>query len=250
MKKLIAVELTKMRYYWVIWGVALFALGASGMSALNSRYDDIAAQYPEVEYMLFFYITGRTFSILTILATAYVINEDFSMRTVQNVLSVGVDVVKYYLSRLFAQMLFVFFLYLLGFAVYMAVRILSQGEVNNAMSFGELMGIFMMMALQLMAYVAIAGAISTFVRNQAAAMIIGETWLFLAIVFDAYRESGAGVLRFMKYEPLMVMQRVDTWGMPDVVFTSVYFQYGFSAAVLIAAAAGVGYLRFAYSDVH
>lgn len=249
MRKLIAVELTKMRYYWVIWGVALFALGASGVSALSSRYGDIVARYPAVEYMLFFYITGRTFSILTILATAYVINEDFSMRTVQNVLSVGVNVVKYYLSRLFAQMLFIFSLYLLGFAVYVAVRILSQGKVNTAMSFGELMGIFMMMALQLMAYVAIAGAISTFVRNQAAAMIIGEMWLFLAILFDAYRESGAGFLGFMDYEPLMVMQKVEIWGMPGAVFTFGYFKYGFSAAVLIAAAGAVGYLRFVNSDI-
>ncbi len=250
MKKLIAVELTKMRYYWVIWGVALFTLGTSGLIALSDRYADIVARYPAAEYLMFFYTTGRTFAILTILATAYVINEDFSMRTVQNVLSVGVDVVKYYLSRLFAQMLFVFGLYLLGFVLYVAVRILSRGEVNTAMSLGELMGTFMMMALQLMAYVAIAGAVSVFCRNQAAAMIIGETWLFVAILLDAYRGNGVGILGFMKYEPLMVMQRVDTWGMPGTVFTPVYFQYGFSAAVLIAAAAGVGYLRFANSDVH
>lgn len=249
MRRLIAAELTKIRYYRVIWGVALFALGISAAAALNGRYEDIAVRRPDVEYLLFFYITARTFAILTILATAYVINEDFSMGTVRNVISVGVDVVKYYLSRLLAQMLFVFGLYLLGFAVYVAARILSTGQVNTAMPFGELAGTFLMMALQLMAYVAIAGAISMFFRNQAGAMIVGELWLFLSIMLDAYRASGASFLGFIVFEPLMVMQRVDVWGMSGAVYTFGYFKYGFSAAALIAAAAAVGYLRFMLSDL-
>lgn len=249
MRKLMAVELTKMRHYWVLWGVSLFALGFSAAAALSGRYESAVTQYPVLEYLLFFYVTGRTFCILTILATAYVINEDFSMRTVQNVLCVGINVVKYYLSRLFAQMLFVFCLYLLGFVVFAAVRILSRGEVNTAMPLGMLMGVFAMMALQLMAYVAIAGAISMFCKNQTVAMITGELWLFLGIVLDAYRESGIGFLGFMEYEPLMVMQKVEFWGLPGRIFTSGYFKYGVSAAGLIVGACAVGYLRFAHSDM-
>ena len=250
MRKLMAVELTKMRYYRAIWGVALFAFGISGAAAVSGRYEGAVTQYPILEYLLFFYVTGRTFCILTILSTAYVINEDFSMRTVQNVLSVGVNVVKYYLSRLFAQMLFVFCLYLLGFIFFVAVRILSRGEVNTALPLGTLIGVFAMMALQLMAYVAIAGAISMFCKNQTVAMIAGELWLFLAIVLDAYRESGTGFLGFLEYEPLMVMQKVEFWGLPETVFTLSYFKYGIFAAALIVVACAVGYLRFAHSDLH
>lgn len=250
MRKLIAVELTKIRYYWVMWGAVLFALGASVAAALAGRYEETVAQYPVLEYLLFFYVTGRTFAILTILIAAYAINEDFSMGTVRNVLSVGVDVVKYYLSRLFALMLFISGVYLLSFLLYVAVRILSTGRVNGAMAMGELMGVFLMMALQLMAYVAIAGAISMFLRNQAAAMITGEMWLFVALVLAEYNKSGAGILGFIGYEPLMVMQKVDVWGIPGKVFTLGYFKYGLSAAVLIVLASAVGYLRFMGSDLN
>ena len=249
MRKLMGVELTKMRYYRVVWGVAVFALGVSGAMGLNKKYDEVIAYYPFMEYIVFFYATCRYFSILTILVTAYVINEDYSMRTVQNVLSVGVDKVKYYLSRLFSQMLFVTCLYLLSFMVYVAVRILSQGRVVTAMSFGALAGVFLMMTLQLMAYVAVASTVSVFCRNQAVAMITGEIWLFLAILFYAYKESGAGFWGFMDFEPLMVMQKVDVWGTPGVVYTLGYFKYMVSAVILTAAAAAVGYLRFVRSDL-
>lgn len=248
MRKLIYVELIKLRYYRVIWGVVLFAMGMSAATALSGKYRGIVERMPETEYMLFFPVLCRTFAILAILSTAYAINGDFSMRTVQNVLSVGVDVGKYYLSRLFSQMLFVSVLYLAGFAVFVATRIVSRGEVNRALPFGSLMGIFFMMALQLMAYVAIANAVSMFFRNQAAAMAAGELWLFLAIIFDGFRASGARLMAFMEYEPLMVMQRVEFWGMPGRFF-ALGLKYALSAAVIGVAAAAVGYVRFRRAGV-
>lgn len=248
MRKLIGVELTKMRYYWVIWAIALFAVGDSIAIALNNGYEPTLAFYPEAEYVIFLYATCRVFSILTVLSTAYVINEDFSMRTFQNVFSVGVSKVKYYFSRLFSQMLFVFGLYLLSCAAYVAARVLYQGSFNTAMPFGRFLAAFLIMALQLMAYVAISNMISMFCRNQFVAVAVSETWLFLALVLDAYREMGIRFFGFMTYEPLMVMQRVDDWGMSETIFTFGVFQYAVSALALTVVTGAIGYVHFIRSD--
>lgn len=79
-------------------------------------------------------------------------------------------------------------------------------------------------------------------------MAAGELWLFLAIIFDGFRASGARLMAFMEYEPLMVMQRVEFWGMPGRFF-ALGLKYALSAAVIGVAAAAVGYVRFRRAGV-
>ncbi|RKJ19526.1 hypothetical protein D7X48_13105 [bacterium D16-50] len=61
MRKLMAVELTKMRYYRAIWGVALFAFGISGAAAVSGRYEGAVTRYPILEYLLFFTLPAEPF---------------------------------------------------------------------------------------------------------------------------------------------------------------------------------------------
>ena len=77
MRKLIYVELIKLRYYRVIWGVVLFAMGMSAATALSGKYRGIVERMPETEYMLFFPVLCRTFAILAILSTAYAFMRTF-----------------------------------------------------------------------------------------------------------------------------------------------------------------------------
>lgn len=249
MRKLIGVELAKMRHYRVVWGVAVFEAGYSASIALNGRFADRIARYPELEYIIFLFAACRMFSILAVLSTAYVVNEDFSMRTVQNVLSVGVSVGKYYFSRLFSQMLFVSALFLLSTAAYGAAGTAARGGVGTAAPVGETAAVILVMLLQLMAYVSFANMVGVFCRHQSAAMVAGETWLFLAIIFEGYREMGVRFFGFMAYEPLIVMQSVEKWGLPGAVSVPGVLRYVVSAAVIIAVTSGVGYVRFVRADI-
>ena len=70
-----------MRCYWMTWGVGLFFIAHSVYMALRGTYVSSLNRYPSIEYVLCLYSTARMLSIVTILLTAYVIAEDFSMRT-------------------------------------------------------------------------------------------------------------------------------------------------------------------------
>ncbi len=109
--------------------LGLFFIAHSVYMALRGTYVSSLNRYPSIEYVLCLYSTARMLSIVTILLTAYVIAEDFSMRTVQNVLAAGISRGKYYFSRLCAQMIFIFSLYSAGYGAYIVTRILSTGKV-------------------------------------------------------------------------------------------------------------------------
>ena len=71
MGKLVGVELRKMSRCRLVWGVALFILGTSSLTAFKDTYDYAAyTRYANFEYMMYTHATARVFSALTILVTA------------------------------------------------------------------------------------------------------------------------------------------------------------------------------------
>lgn len=249
MRKLIGIELVKMRRCGAAWLVALISVGQSVFYAvMDGRYIQAIARYPRTEYILYIYGTARWFCMASLFMTAYAIAGDFSMRTVLNVLSAGISKRKYYLSRLYAQMLFIFGLYACGFAAFVATRILRTGRISTAFPPLQLLLLFLAMAMQPLAYVAVANMISVCCKRQTLAIVISEAWLFLVLILRMYFKAsvlnGKGP---MAYEPMWVLESVDQYAGP-------VFHYGFlkgavSAAVIIAVSAAAGYLCLTRSDV-
>lgn len=256
MGNLIWVEFRKMRCYWVTWAVGLFFLGHSVYIALQDAYAAGLARYPALEYVTFLYGTARMLSIVTLFLTAYVIAEDFSMRTVQNVFAAGIARGKYYFARLLSQIIFIFALYSAGFMTYIAARILSTGKINSQMPAGEFLAIFVVMALQPLAYAAFATMVSVFCKNQATSVVASESWLFFSIVLRLYSIEGIpgktanAYVGPIAYEPLTVLERfMDDYVIPGRVLTFGFFQCGLSALLIIIVSSLIGYAHLRRSDV-
>lgn len=249
-KKLIKIEFVKMRQYWVIWAVMFSALVHSAFMAFKSNYDSYIVELPKIEYALFTYVTARWFSLIVLLSVAFVISEDFHMRTVQNVLVVGISRQKYYWSRLLSQFFFVLVMYAGCCPVYVIGRILYNGSINTSMPPGEFLIVFLIMLLQLLAYASFANMVSVFCKNQVTSIVISLLWIFLAILMRAFSYEGDVPGGIMAYEPLAVMERyggnfVDR----NQVFTFASYQCGISALVIMIVTSIIGYVRFAHSDV-
>lgn len=257
MRNLIRVEFRKMKYYWMTWGVGLFFIAHSVYMALRDTHVSSLNRYPSIEYVLCLYSTARMLSIVTILLTAYVIAEDFSMRTVQNVFSAGIGRGKYYFSRLCAQMIFAFFLYSAGYGAYIVTRILSTGKVNTQMPAAEFLAVFFVMALQLLAYVAVTTMVSVFCKSQSASVVAAEAWLFFSIVLRLYsiKEVPGGTAAVVyrgpiAYEPLTVLERfLEDFVLPGRVLTFDFFLCAVSAALIITVSSAAGYMHLQRSDV-
>lgn len=252
MTKLIVTELVKMRRYWIIWAAILTSLGHSIYSAYVYPYEYVIAQNSEslkMEYVSFAYITPRWFSIVILMAVAYAIAEDFSMRTVQNALSVGISRKKYYVSRLVAQLVFVFAMFTVGWIAFIITRIIVRGEVNTAMPLGEFLTFFVIIALQMMVYASLASMISILTRRQAIAVAVSESWIFFAIVLRTwYISYRLNILYFIVYDPLVVIESMDDY-LAAGIFTFTFLKFGISAIVIIAVTSIIGYVHFMRSDV-
>lgn len=258
MKKLIGIELVKMRHYLATWLIAFITIGQGVFYAAVMKYASAIARYPKLEYISYIYSTARWICMASLFTAAYAIAGDFSMRTVQNVLSTGVDKKKYYLSRLFAQMIFMFAIYAGGCVAFILTRIASTGTVNTAMPFWEFLAVFLVMALQPMVYVALANMISIFCKNQGIAIILGELSLFLALILriyslgkDFYTGSGPKLLKGpIAYEPLYLLETCDMYVYSDAgIFSFAFFKYAVSALILIIITSAIGYVRLMRSDL-
>lgn len=259
MKKLIGIEFMKMKYYLVTWLAAVITVGQGFFHAvLMDKYHFNLVRYPKLEYVVYIYLTARLICMISLFMAAYVIAGDFSMRTVQNVLSTGVDRKKYYLSRLFAQMLFLFITYAGGCIAFVVSRIVITGAVNTAMSFWEFTAFFLVMALQPMVYIALANMISVFCKNQSIAVILSELSLFLALILriyamgeEFYTGTGSQLLKGpLAYEPLYLLETCDMYVYSAAgIFSFAYFKYAISALVIITITSAVGYVRLIRSDL-
>lgn len=248
MRKLIGIELVKMRRSGAAWLVALISLGQGVLYAvMDDRYTAVLVRYPRVEYILYTYNTARWFCMAALFMGAYAIAGDFSMGTVRNVMAAGIDKGKYYFSRLWAQMIFMWGLYAGGFAVFFAARILRTGRVNTAYTPAQFLPLFLVMSMQPLAYAAVANLIGVCCRRQLLSVVVSESWLFLVLILRMYvmgeeYYTNAGALRPqgpMACEPMWILERADRYAGP--VFSYGFLWYALSAAVIIAAAAAAGY---------
>ena len=257
MRKLIGIELVKMRHDWATWLMAVITIGQGFFYAASMRY--AIASYPKIEYISYVPSTARWICMASVFMVAYVIAGDFSMRTVQNVLSIGVDKKIYYLSRLFAQMIFIFVIYAGGCIVFVVSRIVLTGTVNTAMSFWEFMAVFLVMALQPMVYVALANMIGVFCKNQGIAVILSELSLLLLLILrmysvgeDFYTGDGSRLLLKgpLAYEPMYLLEICNAFAYSDAgIFSFSFFKYAVSALSIIAITTVAGYARLIHSDL-
>ena len=85
----------------LLWLVLVMYCAVGGYAGF---YDHaVMDTYKGVELFSLPEIMGLFLSFSTVMLTGYVIGGDFSRRTIQNVLSVGIDKKTYYYSRLLAQ---------------------------------------------------------------------------------------------------------------------------------------------------
>lgn len=259
MKKLIGIELLKMTHYPAVWLVTLISVGQGVYYAFTDQYALAVARYPEAEYIIFIHSTARWFCMAAVFLTAYTIAGDFSMRTVLNVLAAGIDKSKYYFSRLIAQMLFFFGLYVCGNLFYTAGRILYTGKFNHSLSVKEFLLLVLVMGMQVCAYAAVSNFISLCCKKQALSILLGEVWIFLSIVMriyavgeDFYRDQGGYHMPGgpVAYEPMYVMECVEYYVSAfDSVFCFGFLKYALSAAVIISVAGIAGYICMIRSDI-
>lgn len=249
MKKLIGIEWLKMKHYWVVWAVIFSAVIHCAFMAFKGNYDYAIAANPRIEYAVFMEVTARWFCMIVLLAVAFTISEDFSMRTVQNILAAGISRQKYYWAGLSSQLIFVSVLYAIGCVVYIVGRILYDGKMNTAMPLAEFIVIFLVMMLQLLAYAAFANMVSIFCKSQVTAMVISLMWCFFALIFRSYSSDGTSVTGIMAYEPLNVLEGFGPMVGSDRIFSLDFIQYGISAGVIIMITSVIGYVRFVHSDI-
>jgi len=256
MGKLIQVELTKIRRYPATWVVALITFAQALFWVFTHKYDANLARYPQVEYVLFTYSTARWFCISSVFLTGYIIAGDFSMRTVLNVLSTGIDKGKYYVSRLAAVLLFTWALFAGSNLFYIVVRILVTGNISTALPLKELLVLLSVMSLQVLSYAAIAHMISICCQKQGLSILLGEVYLFLALIIrmsamgeEYYTNAGYRLHGPIAYEPLYVLEKAADFLTGDTLFCFGFLKYALSAALIITVASLVGYARLTHSDV-
>lgn len=257
MGKLIRIEFTKLRWYPAVWIVVLVTLAQGVFFAFTGRYDNYIAYYPRQEHIIYAYSTGRWFCMAAIFLTSYVIAGDYSMRTVLNVLSAGVDKRKYYFSRLAAMLLFFFALFACGNLVYIATRFLVRGRVSAAVSVGEFLVMLLVMGMQVAAYVAVANLVSLCCKKQALSIIVGEITLFLILLLrlnlvgeEYYANVNYQLSGPIAFEPMYVLEEVDTYMYAwESLFGFGFLKYALSAAVIILVAGAAGYVCSLRSDV-
>lgn len=196
-------------------------------------------------------IMNMFLSFSAVMLTAYVIGGDFSRRTIQNVLSVGIDKKSYYYSRLLVQGMLTGVLFIgTGLIHVICHSLCPQGDANTQIAFlWQKLVIYMaVLLLQLLAQVSIMNAACYFVKNQLIAIVSGIGLVYCELIIRQAAEINgmATVQALVDYLPTNVIRNMFAYAVYDKVFTGTFFGYGLSALLIIAVSCAAGYAKFYY----
>ncbi len=207
--------------------------------------------YKGVELFSLPEIMGLFLSFSTVMLTGYVIGGDFSRRTIQNVLSVGIDKKTYYYSRLLAQGLLTGALFTgIGLIHIICHSFWPQGDTDIRIAFlwQKLVVYMVVVLLQQLAQVSVMNAVCYFVKNQLVAVVFGTGMVYLELIIHQAAEINgmASVRALADFLPVNVYRNIFAYAVYDMVFTGKFFGYGLSAILIIVVSSAAGYVRFCY----
>lgn len=265
MNRVISAEVYKIRHCKLLWFVPLlfFTIGL-----LNSAFHfNIYNMYNRLELFVLPSLTYQQLSIGSAMLTGYIIGMDFSFRTIQNTLSVGVSRRSYYFSRMAVVMFLTALLYgtcMLGFVcgrmpllqpllkgIFMVKGSLAESRPELELFWIKLAVCIAVEILQMWAYVSILNAASYFIKKQLPAMVAGLMYIFVELVLrQVVDQYDLAFLRYLfDFAPVRVLQHTfDVYVVKDGILTFGFLKFIISALVIIAVSSVVGFCRFRYDS--
>lgn len=265
MNRVISAELYKIRHCKLLWLVP-FIFYAAGLFSAAYHYN-IYNMYNRLELFVLPTLAYLELSVCSAMLTGYIIGMDFSFRTIQNTLSVGVNRRSYYFSRMGAVMFLTALLYVIAMFGFVCGRLsLIHPLLENifrvrgylAVNRPELELFWVKLAvctavaiLQMWAYVSILNAACYFIKRQLPAMVAGLMYIILELVFrqivDRY---DLAFLRYLfDFTPVRVLQHTfEVYVIQDRILTFGFLKFIISALVIIAVSSAVGFCRFRYDS--
>lgn len=253
MIKLIHIEFYKMRRDLLIWGAFLFVVIAGIGTALLHGNEQYYVKLPRIEYYIVIQSMSPAFLLLTVAITGYSIASDLQSRTVQNVLSAGIDRKRYYFSRLLVQMLLTSAMFVIPVLIFALTRFLmgvGRGRVNPAFSVTGFLLLLFFMSLQVLAYCAMTNMICYLCRNLMLSVSIGFGTFMVELFGSSFIEGFHldGLRKYTDLLPATLLRTcVDRIGDTPLVLGEL-LKYGIMPAVFIIVCGSVGYLWFKKSD--
>lgn len=263
MNRVISAEVYKIRHCKLLWFVPLLFF-TTGL--LNSAFHfNIYNMYNRLELFVLPSLTYQQLSIGSAMLTGYIIGMDFSFRTIQNTLSVGVSRRSYYFSRMAVVMFLTALLYgtcMLGFVcgrmplfqpllkgIFMVKGSLAESRPELELFWVKLAVCITVEILQMWAYVSVLNAVSYFIKKQLPAMVAGLMYIFVELVLrQVVAQYDLAFLRYLfDFAPVRVLQHTfDVYVVKDGILTFGFLKFIISALVIIAVSSAVGFCRFRY----
>lgn len=250
MRKSVGIELYKSLHYWVVWAILVFCIVGSVTLIYDSQYASEIARLPRVQYSVFVRQSARFMMLMEVLLTAYLCTADFAVKTVQNILSIGVGRKQYFTSKLIMLALSTVFLYAVSWIFYGAAYSIQNKGRGIVITIGELAVIFLVAILQIWSYCSVTNLVGIFCRNQSVTMIAGFGWMVMEILLGATLDLFGVEISAMDMLPLMVLQRSTDYVVSGLIYDSSFWISGIYAVVFIAITSTIGYIWFCRTDVN
>ncbi len=255
MNTLFSAELYKLKRMKIVWIAALVPLLTGASLALQKGYLQMPLLLgrPSLNYIgLLCYIPGvRSLAIVLILAAVYMASLDFEERTIQNILSKGVDRRFYYCSRLLAQFFYAALVFggtMLLFLLCRLYRQQEQGVFGSLTPVGEFFAALLVSYLQLCAYGSISNMLSIFMKKQSTSMIAAFVWLVAELVSPILEVLFPRMGDVTWFVPLIVLENGASYIGRGMAVSFTYLRCGLSALVIIFLTSAVGYWKFCCTD--
>lgn len=261
MNRVISAEFYKIRHCKLLWflPIVFFALGFY-CAADNF---EVYGLYNRLELFVLPTLADLYLTVGTAMLAGYVIGMDFSFRTIQNTLSVGVSRRSYYFSRMGVLMFLTALLYGIAMLGFVCGRLPLFQTVINPTGIALLPGnrpeleLFWIklavyaaiVILQLWAYVSVLTALCFFIKKQLPLMVAGLALIIIELelrqLADQYNIT---FLRYLfDFAPVRVLKNAfEVYAMHDEVLTLGFLKFGVSALVIIAVSSAAGFCRFRY----
>ena len=248
MKNAIYAEIYKLTRYRLLWFTPIYYM-VLGIS--YARFDHYSLH--TCQGLAFFALPPLarfTFPLGVAVVTAFAIGGDFTHRTFQNALYIGISKRDYFFSRLFVQFLLTSALCGTGMLTHTFWRLLFfRTEADSSMEMpGRKLAVYLLVILlQFWVYTAVYNALCYFVKNQLKSIALSLVIMYLEAVFyqvsNAWQlESAAGMLRFL---PSIVLKySFDGYAYYDRIFTFGFLRFGLSAFLMTVIISVIGYMKF------
>ena len=246
MNRVISAEFYKIRHCKLLWlvPVIFFAIGFYDAA----HYFKIYGLYNRLELFVLPTLADQYLSAGSAMLAGYVIGMDFSFRTIQNTLSVGVSRRSYYFSRMGMLMFLAALLYGAAMLGFVCGRLpLVQSVINPA---GAALLPASRPELELFwIKLAVYTAACFYIKKQLPAMAAGLALIIIELSFKqlADQYNMTFLQNLFSFVPVRVLKNAfEVYAIHDEILTFGFLKFGISALVIIAVSSAVGFCRFRY----